>query len=214
MTAVLAPLGGILLLGVAAAGDLDVERQAGGPRDGGPGGMVTGRVFEEPRTPQGEDVPLDGTQIILVPRSDALVEALEAVKRRSRDSQQRYLTAVSDLRSAQDAYERRLIDAGAGDLIRTTAVTADGSFAILDVPPGEWLLIARRALFVKKTADRGAQGDRRRGRQLFLPRPPLTGFYTVSTWLRRVSIAAGRSEHVELTDRGVWFTGVHEQRRD
>jgi hypothetical protein len=48
-------------------------------------------------------------------------------------------------------------------------------------------------------------------RNRFARRPP-SGVHTVTVWLRPLTVAAGRSKHVDLTDRGAWLTGVVEQR--
>jgi len=112
------------------------------------------------------------------------------------------------MRHAKEAYERELSQAGAADLVRPVSVDADGTFRAVDVPAGEWLVIASHAEFVSAASARATNTEREKYRMS----PRVTGFEAVRLWMRAVVVVPGGRESVELTDRNVWFTGVAENR--
>lgn len=201
--------GALLIGGVTAAHALDVAtevyRKAGAA---GALGAVTGYAREERRSPDAAELPLAGTVVRLLPRSAALRARVEEIKTRARDSQSTYVASAGAIRRALEAYEKELWEAGAADLVRTTVVDGAGAFALADVPAGEWMLIASRSVFVSKPSPRPTQ----RERDAYLPRLRLIGYNAVSVWLRELTIAAGRTQVVELSDRSVWFAGIEEER--
>lgn len=200
----------VLLLGsVAAAHALDVEtapyRRAAAV---GALGAVRGRAWEERRAPDAAEQPLAGTTVTLLPRSGMLLARLEQIRARARDSETAYRTSATAIRRAREAYEKELWEAGAADLVRTTVVDGAGAFSVADLPAGEWLLIATRAVFV----DKPSPGLSPRERRTYLPRLRLIGYNAVSVWLRELAVAGGETGAVELSDRNVWFTGIEEER--
>lgn len=171
-------------------------------------GVVEGRVYQYRRQPQAPDVPLAGASVVLIPRSEGLERALEDLKRHSRDSAVGYRQAVTRMRQAKERYERELAHAGAGDLVRPLSVDAEGGFRAVDVPAGEWLIIASHADYMEASAARTTAKERDR----FRASPRVTGYEAVRLWMRTVKVTPGHRESLELTDRNVWFSGVAENR--
>ena len=171
-------------------------------------GAVEGRVYEHRRQPQAPDVPLAGATVVLVPRSEALGRALEDVKRHARDSARAYREAVTRIRHAKEGYERELSQAGAADLVRPLSVDAEGTFRAVDVPAGDWLVIASVANYVAASSVRATSKERDK----FQISPRVTGYETVRLWMRAVTVTPGGRESVEFNDRNVWFSGVAENR--
>jgi len=48
-------------------------------------------------------------------------------------------------------------------------------------------------------------------RNVYAPGTRLTGYQRMTVWVREVTVANGRSENLELSDRGAWFSGVVEE---
>lgn len=189
----------------ASAADVSVRAYEDARRAGAVGSVV-GKVYQERRTADASDLPLTGTVVTLLPKSDAVLSRLEALKQQARDSMQRYRDAATDIRRAREDYEQALWESGGADLIATTTVNGDGTFRLDEIPEGRWLVYASRSVFVSKPGAVQRQSEQ----QIFLPRPHFLGYYTVNLWLRQVEVTAQASKPVELTDRNVWFTGVAE----
>lgn len=194
---------------VAEALDLDVERYRDAARRGEVG-TVVGRAYEERRAPGAPDEPLAGVAVILLPRDDGLWTRLETVKRHARDSFRRYRSAAAEILRARDDAEDRLWRLGAPDLAPRTASDADGRVRLDGVPAGPWTLVASRSVLVARSTPRTGASDRLH----FLPQPRLTGYYAVTVWLHDLTVRAGSSETVELTDRTPWFTGIIEDKEE
>jgi hypothetical protein len=171
-------------------------------------GIVEGRVYQYRPQPHAPDVPLAAASVVLVPWSDALTRTLEDVKRHSRDSPVGYREAVSRMRRAKEGYERELSQAGGGDLVRPLLVGSDGAFRAVDVPAGDWLVIASHADFMTASGARTTSKER----DQFRASSRVTGYEAVRLWMRTVTVAPGGRQSVELTDRNVWFSGVAENR--
>jgi hypothetical protein len=171
-------------------------------------GGVNGRIYEERKRPQTPDQPLAGTAVIVLPRSAEVLQKLEEIKRSARNSVDDYRAAGPSILAVRRAYEQQLWDSGAVDLVKTTTVDADGRFTMTDLPAGEWLLIATHTVKIDKHAATGSANQR----GVYLPKTRLTGYQRVTVWLREVTVASGRSEALELTDRSAWFSGVVEER--
>lgn len=201
-----------LLLAASAADaldvDLDVYRAA---RRSGAIGAVAGGALAEPRTPRGAALPLTGTTVALLPRSEAVLIRLEQLKERSRDSATAFTTAVPAIQTTRERYERALWEAGAPDLTTMVLVDAAGGFRFDEVPAGAWLVIAWHSV----ATDVGGGGEPKvkpRERGTFRPQPRMRGFQSVTIWLRPLKVTAGTTTSVELTDRNGWFRGVIEER--
>ncbi len=178
-------------------------------------GGIQGRAYLERRRPSGPDVPLTGVAVSLLPRSEAWLLRLNAIKRGARDSMDAYREAAPAVRRAREAYEKALLEAGAGDLPGGATVDAEGRFTLEGVPAGPWVLLGVRSTYVSKAPQERPIAPGTPARQPALPFPflvpdKLAGYYAVTYWLRELTVTGGGVEPVELTDRNVWFTGVAE----
>src|SRR5207302_9884687 len=171
-------------------------------------GTVTGHAWEERRKPGGVAQPLGGAVVTLVPHSSALTAQLEGIRTRSRDSATAYRASARAIRLAREAYEKALWEAGAADFVRASVVDTTGGFRMENLPAGAWLLIATRSVLVDRASPRIAK----RERDAYAPALRLRGFSTASVWVRELTVSAGRTEDVELTDPNVWFTAIEEER--
>lgn len=177
-------------------------------------GSVHGRVFHERRRPSAPDMPLTGTAVALLPHSEAWLLRLNAIKRGARDSLESYREAATGVRESRDAYEKTLLEAGAGDLSQGATVDADGRFTLDGIPAGPWILIAFRSTYVSKTPQERPGAERPPASPTpFLAPDRLHGYHVVTYWLRELTVVAGAVEAIDLTDRNVWFTGVTENRQ-
>ena len=204
-------VGLLLLAGVIGAPDwavgINTDSYRAAAASGAIGG-VTGRVYEESKRPKAPDQPLTGAAVIVLPKSADIVRKLEDIKRAARNSADDYRAAGPSIMALRRAYEKEIWDSGAVDLIKSTTADADGHFTLTDLPAGEWLLIATHTVKIDKHATVGP--PKQRG--VYAPKTHLTGYQRVTVWLREVTVENGRSENVDLTDRGAWFSGVVEER--
>jgi hypothetical protein len=171
-------------------------------------GVVTGRIYEERKRPKAPDQPLTGAAVTVLPKSADIVRKLEDIKRTARNSADDYRAAGPSIMAVRRAYEKELWDSGAVDLVKSTTADADGHFTVIDLPAGDWLLIATHTVKIDKHATVGP--PKQRG--VYAPKTNLTGYQRVTVWLREVTVENGRSENIDLTDRGAWFSGVVEER--
>jgi hypothetical protein len=170
--------------------------------------VVSGRVAAEPRTPLGPVRPFAGATVTLLPRSEMLVAELERLREGARDSSKAFTAAAPAMRKAHEAYERKLLWAGAPDLTPVVLVDPGGGFKIEDVPAGAWVLIAWHS----SPMDVSAAKPRLGRRDLYQPQSHLQGYQAVTVWLRELVLVGGTTTAVELTDRNGWFRGVVEDR--
>ena len=214
MKAALWVLGVTALAATALAQGIDVPLDRyRAASSGGEVGTVRGRAFAERSKPSVSDLPLAGTVVALLPRSDAWFVSLQAIKRGARDSVETYRDAAPAVRRSRDAYEKTLWEAGAGDLPQTATVDTEGVFTLDNVPAGAWILLASRSTYVNKTPLlRPGPPPPPRPPSPFLPPDKLLGYYVVTYWLREITVAPGATEALELTDRNAWLTGVLEER--
>jgi hypothetical protein len=203
----------LALLALAAGGTeaLDVTiapyRQAA---QTGRVGIVAGRVYAESATPTGPPRRLPGVvSVLLLPRSETLVAAFEHFKEDARASSKAFAAAAPAMRQTQDTYERELLRAGSPDLALRVGVDAGGSFRIPDVPVGAWLVIVWQSTPNEVSAPK----DGGRDRKLYQGNERVTGFQSVTIWLREVTVVYGETTALELTDRNGWFRGVIEDKR-
>jgi hypothetical protein len=204
-------LGLLALAGVASApvgaNGINTDAYRAAAASGATGG-VTGRIYEESKRPKAPDQPLNGAAVIILPKSAEVVRKLEEIKRAARNSADDYRAAGPSIIALRRAYEQELWDSGAVDLVKSTTADADGRFVVADLPAGDWLLIATYSVKIDKHATVGP--PRQRG--VYAPRTHLTGYQRVTIWLREVTVENGRSENVDLTDRGAWFSAVVEEK--
>ena len=191
----------------AQAAGIDAEPYRAAAASGAIGG-VAGRIYEERKRPQGPDHPLAGAAVIVLPKSADVLRKLEEIKRMARNSTDDYRAAGPSILAVRRAYEKELWDSGAVDLVKATTVDPEGRFVVADLPAGDWIVIATHSVKIDKHAATGP--TKQRG--VYSQKTHLTGFQQVTVWLREVTVSTGRSENLDLTDRGVWFSGVVEER--
>lgn len=171
-------------------------------------GQITGTVAFQRRTPRDPPVAVPDVTLVLLPRSAALVRELEQVKRNARESEARYLRAVTDMLQLAEQYQQAIRKAGAGGLVFSVKSDPGGEFVFSRVPAGEWLLLGRHDVLHPMPPPR----LRRRERETFLLGPLAVGYRTVTYWLRELRVVQGDPVRVELTDRNPWFTGILQER--
>jgi len=171
-------------------------------------GAVAGRIYEERKRPEAPDRPLAGAAVTVLPKSAEILKKLEEIKRVARNSADEYRAAGPAILAVRRAYEKELWDSGAVDLVKATTVDAEGRFVVSDLPAGDWLVIATHNVKI----DKHVSGAPPKQRGVYMPRTQLTGYQQMTVWLREVTVANGRSENLELSDRGAWFSGVVEER--
>jgi hypothetical protein len=200
---------GLLVAHASAVQALDVlpERYRAAAAAGSVG-IVSGRVYEERRKPEGPDLPLAGAAVTLVPRSAEFVRKLEAVKGTARNSMNDYRAAAAAIQRLKADYEKELWQSGVADLVVGTVAGSDGRFSVENIPAGDWLLIVTRSV----ATDTRAVDAAKKTRGVYTPRTHLTGYQRVTIWLREVTVSNGRPESVDLVERGAWFSGVVEER--
>jgi hypothetical protein len=203
----------LLLLGVmsgVSAGDvagLVAPLQAA--RERGALGSVGGRAYAEGRQGGAEATPYVSVSVLLLPRSAEFEAELAAIKTRSRDSLDAYVEAEPKVSAARLAFERALIDTGAGQLILGEASDVAGSFRFQGVPEGAWTLLAWRETPHAKRPPAQKRSEAQRYRN----RPQVFGHTTVVFWWMTVTVKAGEEAMVRLHDRNEWMTGIREDRR-
>jgi hypothetical protein len=190
----------------ASAASINTDSYRAAAASGAVGG-VTGRIYEESTRPKAPDQPLSGAAVTVVPKSADIVRKLEQIKETARNSVDQYRAAGPSIVELRRAYEKELWDSGAADLVKSTTADADGRFVVADLPAGDWLLIATHAVKIDK---RATTPPKQRG--VYAPKTHLTGYQRVTVWLRELTVENGRSENVDLNDRGAWFSAVIEER--
>jgi rhodanese-related sulfurtransferase len=193
----------------ASAQPLDVRpeeyRQAAAA---GAVGGVAGRTVGETGRRAAPELPLADVSVTLLPRSEALLARLADIKTMARRDLGVYRESARRIADARRQLERALTEAGAGDLVRYTAVAPDGTFEVEGLPAGRWLLLAQRAEFVSKPTP----PPRPRESTIYRREPLMKGYYAVTLWLEELTIAGGQSQRLELSDRNAWMTAIVEER--
>jgi hypothetical protein len=204
--------GGLLLAGgtgLAAAGEL-VELVAGYLRAAGEQapGTVVARAYLEPTRPTSGRVPRPDVSVVLVPYSPSLAADLDAVKAGLRDSIDAYVRAVGRVESARVDYERALVAAGGGVLVRSDITDAEGGARLADLPAGDWLLLAWREDGHVAKRFRLREQDAKR-----YPNVPTNVTYSVVTyWRSRIAVKPDQTVEVAMTDRNAWMTAPRQER--
>jgi hypothetical protein len=168
---------------------------------------IAGRVYNERRKPNADDVPMTHAVVVVLPRSEALLRRLDELRAGARESMSAYREAATQMRRTRESYEREVWRAGAPDLVQSTRVDSGGGFLISDLPAGRWLVWVTNSDFVDHKAK---IPDRDRGRYRLPPR--MVGYYAERAWLREIETVPGSVTTLELNDRNVWFAGVVEER--
>ncbi len=203
----------LLLLGVtsvASAGDVAaLVAPLLAARERGALGSVDGRAYAEGRRGGAEATPYASVSVLLLPSSPDFEAELEAIKAHSRDSPDAYIEAEPKVSAARLAFERALIDTGAGQLIFGESSDGAGAFRFQRVPEGAWMLLAWRETPHAKRPLAPLRSEA----EHYKTRPQVFGQTTVVYWWRPVTVKAGEEAAVRLHDRNEWLTGVREDRR-
>jgi len=196
---------------IAAVGDVAaVVAPLLAARERGALGTIDGRAYEEGRRGGDEATPYPSVSVLLLPRSADFEAELAAIKARSRDSPDTFIEAEPKVSAARLAFQKALIDGGAGQLILGEVSDAAGAFRFQRVPEGAWALLAWRET---AHASKRPAAPKRREAQLYKSRPEVLGQTTVVFWWVPVTVKAGEGATVRLHDRNEWLTAVREDRR-
>ena len=170
-------------------------------------GEIAGRVFAESKRPTEPPTPYSGVSVVAVPYGADLEAQLDAIKHRQRDTMKTYLDVHAQVAAARSAYERDLRAAGGGALIRESVSDAEGVVSFTGLPAGQWLLLGWREEAHAVKASRTPH--REEGK--FAQTPVVTGYAALSYWRVPVSVRAGETTAVSLSDRAIWLTAVREE---
>jgi len=203
---------GLMALGGACEAAAQEAKELVGPylraRDDNAVGEVAGHAVGDAPRASAPPVPYEGVSMLLLPYSAALEAELDGIKDRFRDSLGNYMEAIADVRAARMTYERALLAVGGGELIRGEVSDGRGMARLAQVPAGEWLLLAWR----EQPHPGKAPKLRPRDLTVFRDIPVSAGYSVVSYWRMRLQVRAGETIPVEINDRNVWITGIHEER--
>lgn len=206
----LAVAGLLLVTGSGLAGEGDLAGLVDGylkARDARAVGTLTARAYAEPTRPGAEPAPQPSVSVVLLPYSAAFEAELDAAKAGLRDSLDGYVRAVARIEEARVAYERALLAAGGGELVRSEITDAEGSARLGDIPAGEWLLLAWQ--------EGGHMSKRFRLREQdvkLYPNVPTNVTYSIVTyWRARVAVRQGETAEIMVTDRNVWMTAARQE---
>ena len=169
---------------------------------------VTGRVYEEGRTPRDADRPLTGATVVLVPRSEGLLARLNDLRARSRDSAREFRSVSGDIKRVAEEYEGQLKSEGKADRIFRGTTSPDGTFSLEGVPRGYWILLATSSVRIP-VHSRGVTGKER---QTFRGPGELQSYDAVTIWIQELNLTSGGGEPIALSDRNAWLTGVQPNR--
>lgn len=204
-------LAGILLSsGPGPAADVDLGDLVGGYLKAGAEqapGVVAARAYLEPTRPTATPAPQPDVSVVLLPYSAALEAELDAVKAGRRDSVDGYARAATRIEAVRVDYERALLAAGGGALVRSEITDAQGGARVGDVPAGEWLVLAWRE--GEHTAKRVKLRDQDTKRY---PHLPSNVTYSIVTyWRVRVAVRPAETVEIAMSDRNVWMTAARQE---
>lgn len=170
-------------------------------------GIVAARAYVEPARPTAGPSPQPGVSVVLLPYSAALEAELDAVKAGLRDSVDAYGRAVTRIETARVDYERALLAAGGGALVRSEITDPQGGARVGDVPAGDWMVLAW--MEGGHTAKRFKLRDQDAKRY---PHVPSNVTYSVVTyWRMRVAVKPSETVEIALSDRNAWMTGARQE---
>jgi len=170
-------------------------------------GVVAARAYVEPTRPSAAATPQPDVSVVLLPYSAALEAELDAVKAGVRDSVDAYIRAATRIEAARVDYERALLAAGGGALVRSEITDAQGGARVGNVPAGEWLLLAWRE--GAHTAKRFKLRDQDAKRY---PNVPSNVTYSLVTyWRMRVAVKPAETVEIAMSDRNSWMTAARHE---
>jgi hypothetical protein len=170
-------------------------------------GVVAVRAYVEPTRPTGPPAPQPDVSVVLLPYSAAIEARLDAVKAGLRDSVDGYAGAVTRIEAARVDYERALLAAGGGALVRSEVTDAQGGARVGDLPAGEWLVLAwREAGHVAKRFNLREQDAKR------YPHLPSKVTYSIVTyWRVRVAVKPAETVEIGMSDRNAWMAAPRQE---
>jgi hypothetical protein len=177
-------------------------------RERGAVGTVVGRAYAEASRPGDPPRPSAAVSVLLLPRTPSLEADLAAIKAARRDSLDRFVDADPKIRAARTVFERALIEAGAGALMKGDQTDGAGIFRFADVPEGAWMLLGWQESGGKQTGSQSSTTDATQ----FPTRPEVLASYTVVYWLLPLDVKAGEETQVRLHDRNTWLTAIRDVR--
>jgi hypothetical protein len=178
-------------------------------RDSHSVGAVVGRATGDAARPSAAPLPYEGVSVILLPNSPELATELEGIRDHARDSLARYMEATADVMDSLAAYERALLAAGGGELIRGEVSDARGLVRLDEIPAGKWLLLAWRT----QSHPGKASKIRRQDATAFHELTVSSGHSVVTYWVMPLVVQVGQTTEFDLNDRNVWLNGVRAETR-
>lgn len=208
--AALAFAGLVLSPGPGPAADADLSELVGAYLKTGAEqapGVVVARASVEPTRPSAAPAPQPEVAVALLPYSAALEAELDAVKEGLRDSVDAYARAVTRIETARVDFERALVAAGGGALVRREITDAQGGARVGDVPAGEWLVLAWRegGHMAKRFKLRDQDAKR------YSHVPSSVTYSLVTYWRMRVAVKPAETVEIAMTDRNSWMTGARQE---
>jgi hypothetical protein len=204
-------LAGLLLSpGPGPAADVDLTDLVGAYLKAGAEqapGAVAARAYVEPTRPTAAPAPQPDVSVVLLPYSAAFEAELDAVKAGLRDSVDGYARAATRIEATRVDYERALLAAGGGALVRSEITDAQGGVRVGDVPAGEWLVLAwREGGHMAKRFKLRDQDTKR------YPHVPSSVTYSIVTyWRARVAVRPAETVEVAMSDRNAWMTAARQE---
>jgi hypothetical protein len=170
-------------------------------------GIVAAKAYVEPGRGGAGPTPQSAVSLVLLPYSAAFEADLDVVKAGLRDSVDSYTRAAGGVETARVDYERALVAAGAGELVRNEATDAQGFAEVAGLPAGDWMLLAWREGGQQTKQHKVREQDSKR-----YPDVPSTVTYSMVTfWRSRVTVQKGETVEVSLSDRNVWMTAPRQE---
>jgi hypothetical protein len=204
-------LAGLLLCsGPGSAADVDLTDLVGAYLKAGAEqapGVVAARAYVEPARPTATPAPQPDVSVVLLPYSAAFEAELDAVKAGLRDSVDGYARGATRIEATRVNYERALLAAGGGALVRSEITDAQGGARVGDVPAGEWLVLAWRegGHMAKRFKLRDQDAKR-------YPHVPSNVTYSIVTyWRVRVAVRPAETVEIAMSDRNAWMTAGRQE---
>lgn len=174
-----------------------------------PPGVVAARAYLEAARPTAPPTPQPDISVVLIPYSAQLDADLNAVKAGLRDSVDAYTRAPGRVETVRVDYERALVAAGGGSLVRHETTDAQGNARLGSLPAGRWLLLAwRESGHVGKKLKVNEKDARR------YPDVPTNVTYSVLTyWKSSLTVGPAETVEVAITDRNAWMTAGRQENR-
>ncbi len=170
-------------------------------------GALAARAYAEPTRADAAPKPNPSVSVVLLPYSASLEAELDAAKAGLRDSLEGYVLAVSRVETARVDYERALLAAGGGELVRSDVTDDQGAARLGDLPVGEWLLLAWQEGGHLSKHFRMREAEARH-----YPNVPTNVTYSVVTyWRLRVTVRPAETVEINLNDRNAWMTAARQE---